>query len=228
LHRTLTASCSAHLRIRAGEFGRSAPRLEDTMLNKILRVLYVILIIAVASCGKTKENATKPEPLNVNAAEEVSHKFITFLQKKDFNSAVRLCTFPAKYTQKQLDQDMFDLKKGLEIIDEEFGSITEIKPQSGSIIYFHVGLSGGDIPFLKSHTDTQQFSYEVHYSKEGSGYLNVRTCQVHEKWNVLEVKYALPAYRPFAKERVAAVLAKIALNLGAEQVTAADASSAPR
>ena len=184
-------------------------------MRQELRSAFVIVpLLIVLACGKREEESFLSKSVTTDPAKKVSDALLTFLQTEDFDSAVKLFAFPSTYTQKELLKDTHNITKGLTNLRGEFGAISEIKDHSGSIVSYDVGLSGGDIPFLKSCPSTKELRYEARFNNQGSGYITVSVCRPDKEWKVLQLKYGLPAYRPFAKETIAAILAKLIAKRG--------------
>ena len=150
------------------------------------------LTVAVATPAKCSESA---QSLAARAAE--------LLSRGEIRSVAELMHYPPTYTPEERKKDIASTGDGLDLIAREFGAISGLKTHTGVAVFYELGGTGGDVPYVSSLSPrhSEEFLYKAKFSKRGDGYVRVTVIQLtaRSKFEILGVHFGLPMGNPRSK-----------------------------
>jgi F420-0:gamma-glutamyl ligase-like protein len=127
-------------------------------------------------------------------------------------SVAKAMHYPPTYTPEERQNDMSSTGAGLDLMAREFGAVTGLKPYTGTGMFFEVGGTGGDVPYLSSlrpHASAQ-YLYKATFAKNGVGCIRVMVIQLtaSSPYEILGVYFGLPAANAHSRTAVLDVTRK--------------------
>ena len=118
---------------------------------------------------------------------------VRYMQKNEFENIAPLYHFPTYYSESQLIEERKGIRDALELLSKEFGQITEIEINHKNYQLLKLGVSCGDIDFLKSHPHFMQYVFEANFSILGKGFVVIQVNDINGESKLRSIGYALSA-----------------------------------
>jgi hypothetical protein len=120
--------------------------------------------------------------------------------------------YPPTYTPEEREKDISSTGDYLDLMAREFGEISALKVQMGVALFYTIGGTGGNVPYvssLKPH-HSEQFVYEAKFSKLGNGFIRVTVIQLtaDSHFEILGVYLGLPTANPRSKPALMKIMRK--------------------
>lgn len=175
-------------------------------MNRFLASVLTTSVLGIAVVTATECFATDI------SAQSVAARAVQLLSRGEVRSVAEMMHYPPTYTPEERKKDIASTGDGLDLMAREFGAISGLKIHTGVALFYELGGSGGDVPYLSSlkpHASAQVL-YEAKFSKLGSGYIRVSAIQLtaDSPFEVLGVYFGLPASNPRSKPAILAITRK--------------------
>jgi hypothetical protein len=146
------------------------------------------------------------------SARSLADRAVQLLSSDDVRGVAAMMHYPPTYTPEERKKDMASTEQGLGLFVSEFGAISGAKEHTGVAVFYELGGTGGDVPYLSSLSPRYFASvlYEAKFSKLGDGYIHVTVIRLKadSPLEVLGVYFGLPAANPRSKPAILAITGK--------------------
>jgi hypothetical protein len=174
-------------------------------MNRFIRTVLITTVLTMA----VAKSATCSEPAS---ARSLAARAVQLLSRGEIRSVAEMMHYPPTYTPEERKKDISSTGEFLDIMAREFGAISGLKVQTGLALFYTIGGTGGNVPYissLKPHSSAQ-FVYEAKFSKLGNGFIRVTVIQLTAKspFEILGVYFGLPAGNPRSKPALIKIMRK--------------------
>ena len=175
------------------------------------RLLTTSLLAAVLTVALPKPFACA-EGAGAASAQGLAARAVELISRGEIRRVAEMMHYPPKYTPEERQGDMSSTGGGLELLASEFGAISAVKPHTGLAMYYRIGGTGGDVPYVSSLSPhySAEFLYSAKFAKRGDGYIAITVIQLtpRSKFEVLGVYFGLPTGNPHSKPAILAIARK--------------------
>ncbi|MCK4666623.1 hypothetical protein KAU33_07730 [Candidatus Dependentiae bacterium] len=145
--------------------------------------------------------------------ESLETKLKTFIDKynfRHFDICADLFHYNPAYTETELELEKKKMIKYFEVFWDEFGTVESNSLLLTSTNFLSVAVMPNDIDYWnKALFPGKQLYYQVKFSKEGNGYIEIVSCQTKKGLQLKSISFGLPVDRKNAKERILDISNKI-------------------
>ncbi|MDD3626367.1 MAG: hypothetical protein PHV06_03530 [bacterium] len=148
----------------------------------------------------------KNETVNPNESEQLNSLFKNFIERynfRDFDECIKMYHFNPNYSPDEKEKEIEDIKKSFSVLWDEFGTISNFSllliPQN----YFSLAITSNSQEYWQSlkYPEKRQY-YEVTFSKEGKGYMEILTVQNENKLEIKYISFGIAADKDGAQTRI--------------------------
>jgi hypothetical protein len=177
-------------------------------MNRLLTTILITTTLTVAAATY----AGSSEGDGPASARSLAARAVQSLSRGEIRSVAGMMHYPPTYTPEERKKDMSSTGEGLDLIAREFGEISAIQVHTGSALFYELGGSGGDVPYLSSLSPryAAQYLYKAKFSKRGDGYIRLTVIQLTatSPFEILGVYLGLPAANPHSKPAILEITRK--------------------
>lgn len=169
----------------------------------------VLLIVALFLFIIGAKDRSVAEQNTDEVLQSLASRFFENIRKSDFDAAAKLFHYPPNYSSDKQFGNMDGVSSLLEIVTDEFGIPKKYTVNRDTVKYYEFIMGGGDIPYWQQYPDYLKILYEVHFSKEGKGYIAMQFCNILNRWEIRAISYGTSAEGPGAESRFEKITKRI-------------------
>jgi hypothetical protein len=138
--------------------------------------------------------------------QSAASQIVDNLARSDVRAVASSLHYPPTYTAEEREADIASVSKSLRFLLDRFGAPKNLRTTAERHVFFHVGTSGGDVPYWESISPypNRVVVFQTDFANLGPGFVMVELISLDggAPRVIKGVEFGLPAETPGSKQQI--------------------------